>query len=109
MELFNEENLKHLDKRTKKIVFGYMRKTQRALFSTHRQKNAYHTIPRVISLICLSFIDDYFMINCGTFEWCIDGELFEQIMLVAQYRIKFDSEIFSIGKLPFSLLFESCS
>ena len=91
----------HLDDRTKKIVSGYINDIQRKLLSIHGNDLNY-LIPTNVSLFCLELVDDYFMINTGTFEWIIDGVLFTQLLAMPN-RQKMQSKIFYIGNVPWRL------
>ena len=94
-------NIDHIDDRTKKIVLGYIKCMQRKLLSIHGN-DSHYLIPADVSLFCLQLIDDYFMINSGTFEWIIDGTLLDQLLSIAN-RQKMQSKIFYIGNVPWRL------
>eukprot|EP01084_Bolivina_argentea_P309252 534920_1 len=88
---------KHIDDKSNKIVCGFIREVQNILLLTN-SKNSYCIIPSEISLICLSYIDDHFLLNEGTFQWIIDGELLQNIKC-AETGNSFQSDIFNIGEL----------
>ena len=94
-------SMDHIDDRTKIIVSTYLDEIQENLLSIHGN-DTYYIIPKEILAYCLELVDDYFMINTGTFEWIIDGELFVQLLATAN-RQKMQSKIFYVGNVPWRL------
>ena len=95
------QNDNYIDDRTKKIVSGYINEIQQLLLSIHNN-DTYYLIPVEISLLCLQLIDDYFMINSGTFEWIIEGVEYVELLAIPN-RAKIQSKIFYIGNVPWRL------
>eukprot|EP01084_Bolivina_argentea_P119877 212513_1 len=84
----------YLDDRSKIIVHGYIGKFRKLLSSS-----LFNYIPREISIITLCYIDDYFMMNRGTYEWKITDLKLIQNVLTAENNQRFTSTVFTIGKL----------
>eukprot|EP01084_Bolivina_argentea_P208219 355091_1 len=89
----------YLDESTRLIVDGYIRQSEQLLSPL----SLINHIPSEISTITLLYIDDYFMMYRGSYEWKITNQKVIRSILSAQNDQKWSSNVFEIGKLPWVL------
>ena len=75
-----------MSEQTHLIIHGYFR------------MNHSNMTPIDIIQITTLFIDDHFMLTRGTYQWCIDKKILDQIKNV-EIEKEFTSHIFKICKL----------
>ena len=88
----------HFDQKSIDIVYGYIRNAQKLLSQQYMSM-----IPTEICKLCLFNIDDYFMLDQGTFVWKIQGAEFEKF-LSTNNGDELVSDIYPLGKLPFVII-----
>ena len=93
-------NLDYLDDRTKHTINGYIRESHK-LFSD--DPSSFSQIPTEINTIILLFIDDYFMLYRGSYQWRITNRHTIQSILKAQQDQCFTSDVFEMSKLKWMI------
>ena len=91
-------NLKHIDKKTKFIVYGYIREIQNIFTSLH-EENFYYLIPKEVSLLILTNVDDHFLFNQGTYQYIIEDPIVLDKIIIAENGQNFDSDVFNVSNL----------
>ena len=93
---FERWNNDYIDDRTKTIINGYLRSQSRSIIH-------YQSFPKDINYLVLYYIDDYFMMYRGSYQWKINKpETIRNILSCSPHSV-FSSELFEMSKLQWMI------
>lgn len=96
LSFFMAQSTCKFDQKSKDIVFGYIKSIQKSFKSSY-------IVPNAVSWLCLIYIDDYFMLNQGTFRWIFENEALNNFVTTPCAQ-SIESKVFDVGKLPWKVI-----